>query len=152
MLSGPGLPRVLLVDDSELLRRTLTRVLRRGHEITTAADGLEALELVRAGHAFDVIVCDVSMPRMTGVEFYSTLLREYPASAARLMFATGGATTLRSMGFMLQTGIRVLLKPFSPSVLRAAIEEVWRDASASDDTRRLRVRRPSSPASQRPPD
>jgi CheY-like chemotaxis protein len=114
--------RLLVVDDSEILLRAMTRMLQRSYAVTTACDGVEALDLIRQGGTFDVIVCDVSMPRMNGVEFYTRLLHDYPDAASRFMFATGGATTLRSMQFLLDARVRVLLKPVTPDALRGAID------------------------------
>lgn len=61
--------RILLVDDDEGIRRDYTKVLRRqGLTTETASNGKEAAERVKAG-SFDVIVSDISMPEMTGIEF-----------------------------------------------------------------------------------
>jgi len=66
-------PRILLVDDDEGVRRDYMKVLRRlGFVIETAADGQEAAELL-SGSSFDVIVSDLSMPRMGGLEFLRTV-------------------------------------------------------------------------------
>lgn len=115
------LPSVLLVDDSELVLRALTRILGADYALTTAGCGAEALALVRSGARFEVIVCDVAMPRMTGVAFYRALESDYPEQARRFLFATGGAETLRSRGFLLETRVQVLLKPFGATQLRASI-------------------------------
>jgi CheY-like chemotaxis protein len=120
------LPSVLLVDDSPLVLRALTRVLGADYRLTTAGCGQEALELVQAGARFDAIVCDVAMPRLTGVGFYRALQRDFPEQAARFLFATGGAETMRSRSFLLETRARVLLKPFGATALRTTIESVRR--------------------------
>ena len=119
-----AVPSILLVDDSELILRAMTRLLGADYALTTAGCGQEALERVRAGARFDVIICDVAMPRMTGVAFYRALERDYPEQAARFLFATGGAETMRSPDFLLDTHVRVLLKPFGATQLRASIEAV----------------------------
>jgi CheY-like chemotaxis protein len=137
------LPPLLLVDDSDIILRTVTRILGRGYAVTTASHGRQALELVRAGARFDVIVCDVAMPHMNGVEFYKTLVRDHPDQASRFMFATGGAETLRSMGWLLDARVRVLLKPFTAASLREAIESIRR-APAAPRTISGRLRRVSS--------
>jgi CheY-like chemotaxis protein len=121
---APRAPRVLLVDDSPIVMRSLERLLRRHYALTTATNGRAALDLLRSGETFDAIVCDVAMPIMSGVVLYQTLRAELPAQAARFMFATGGAETLRGMAFLRSTRAKVLLKPFTAVALRAAIEEV----------------------------
>ena len=67
---------------------------------------------------------------MSGVVLYQTLRAEMPDQAARFMFATGGAETLRGMAFLLSTRAKVLLKPFTAAALRAAIDEVARRDAA----------------------
>ena len=115
------LPSILLVDDSELVLRSLTRILGADYALTTAGCGAEALQLVQAGGRFDLIICDVAMPRMTGVAFYRALERDFPEQTTRFLFATGGAETLRSGGFLIDTQVRVLLKPFGAAQLRASV-------------------------------
>jgi CheY-like chemotaxis protein len=119
-------PRVLLVDDSPIVMRSLERLLRRGYTLTTATNGRAALDILRRGEVFDAIVCDVAMPIMSGVVLYQTLRAELPDQASRFMFATGGAETLRGMAFLRSTRAKVLLKPFTAAALRAAIDEVAR--------------------------
>jgi two-component system NtrC family sensor kinase len=124
-MSAPtSAPHLLLVDDSPIILRAMRRMLRNDYTIFTAADGREALAHLHSGTHFDVIVCDVAMPNMSGVEFYKALLDQHPEHAARFMFATGGAETLRSMGFLLDTRVRVLLKPFTAQALRGAISRI----------------------------
>ena len=106
--------------------RSLERLLRRTYALTTATNGRAALDILRSGEVFDAIVCDVAMPIMSGVVLYQTLRAEMPDQAARFMFATGGAETLRGMAFLLSTRAKVLLKPFTAAALRAAIDEVAR--------------------------
>jgi CheY-like chemotaxis protein len=125
------LPPLLLVDDSPIVLRAITRMLRADYAVTTAANGREALGRIRGGEAFDTIVCDVAMPEMNGVAFYRALLDEFPGQACRFLFATGGAETMRSMGFLLDTRVRVLLKPFSVTQLRTAISVVRETAAAA---------------------
>jgi two-component system NtrC family sensor kinase len=130
-LSPTVLPTLMLVDDSPIVLRALTRMLRTEYAITTAANGREALDRLRAGDTFEVIVCDVAMPEMNGVAFYQKLLCDVPNLAGRFLFATGGAETMRSMGFLLDTRVRVLLKPFGAAALRSAIDAVRASASTS---------------------
>lgn len=129
--------RLLLIDDSELVLRAMRRLLGRDYRIVTALNGRAALDLIESGERFDVILSDVAMPVMNGVEFYQVLLARHPEMAAGFVFATGGARTLRSMGFLLDTRVRVLLKPVNGDALREAIEAAAH-RSASAVTRRMR--------------
>ena len=81
--------RVLFVDDEPALRTAAESFGRgRGFTVLGAADGLEALSLVRST-GVDAVVCDVRMPRMGGAEFYAVLNREQPGLATRTVFITG---------------------------------------------------------------
>lgn len=72
-LRGPRAPRLILVDDDDVLRRSTLRFLSRaGFDVVAVASGLEALSLVDAGERFDVGVVDLEMPGMDGV----TLIQE----------------------------------------------------------------------------
>jgi CheY-like chemotaxis protein len=65
--SGAKLGRVLVVDDDELLRRVVGRMLEEaGYEVTLAGDGLEALSCISGSGVFDAVVADLRMPRMGG--------------------------------------------------------------------------------------
>lgn len=71
---GPGMPRLLLVDDDEMMRRCSQRFLKRaGFEVTTAASGAEALAMLERGDIVDVFVIDLEMPEMNGIELMRRL-------------------------------------------------------------------------------
>src|SRR4051812_25962294 len=75
--------RLLFVDDEPLIRElyaSLGTVLGAHHEIRTAADGREALQLIKE-KPFDVIVSDLAMPNMDGVQFLSEVVEQHPESA-----------------------------------------------------------------------
>ena len=60
--------KILVVDDEETIRKFLKiHLVRDGHEVKEAADGLEAIDLLRREH-FDLIICDIMMPRRNGWE------------------------------------------------------------------------------------
>jgi two-component system, NtrC family, sensor kinase len=82
--------KILIVDDDPLVRRSLARVLRK-HSITSVGSGREAVELVGSGHNFDVILCDVMMPELTGVDVYERIAELDERAARRIVFLTGGA-------------------------------------------------------------
>jgi len=119
---GPQRREILLVDDSPIVIKAISRVLRRDHDVTAAGNGQEALDLIRSGRTFDAIVCDVAMPNLSGIDLYKVLVKEHPALARRFMFATGGAETLRGITYLIATDVPVLLKPFTASALREALD------------------------------
>jgi CheY-like chemotaxis protein len=90
--------RILIVDDEPLVARSLARMLR-GHEIVTAGDG-EAALWECLSREFDLVLCDVMMPRMDGPAFYRALCEHRPALATRIVFMTGGAFTADTRAFL----------------------------------------------------
>ena len=81
--------RVLIVDDDESLRESLELVLAaEGFEVVTAADGVAALGRLEAS-SFDVVLCDVRMPGMDGIELLPQLVRRLPGTPVIMMSAYG---------------------------------------------------------------
>jgi two-component system NtrC family sensor kinase len=104
--------RLLFVDDEPTLRSGMKAFGRlRRFTVETAADGEEALALARA-QSFDVLVCDLRMPRMDGPTLFAHLQRELPDLAARTMFVTGDTVGSASREFLERVGQPVLSKPF----------------------------------------
>jgi two-component system, cell cycle sensor histidine kinase and response regulator CckA len=85
--------RLLVVDDNPAVAHGLERVLGQFHKVTTAASGQEALAALQGDATFDIILCDVMMPEMTGIELHEELRSTAPALAERMVFLTGGAFT-----------------------------------------------------------
>lgn len=101
----------------------MERILGGEHEVTTCCLPQEALELVRGGARYDVILSDVMMPRMTGIELHDAIAAIDPAQAARTIFVTasvlGGTLeeTLRKLG---RTVVR---KPIGVKAMRDLVRE-----------------------------
>jgi signal transduction histidine kinase/ActR/RegA family two-component response regulator len=127
--------RVLVVDDEPEIRRALGRQLRPNHSVTLCANGIEALRRLVAGERFDVILCDVLMPEMTGIELYDELERRFPEQAARVQFLTGGATSETARLFVEKHADRVVRKPFQPGEVEAALLAVHRASAPSQAPR-----------------
>jgi signal transduction histidine kinase len=83
--------RILLIDDEVALGRALQRALSRHHDVTVSNNGRDALSRVLGGERYDVIVSDLMMPEMTGMEIHDELSRRAPEQAGRMVFLTGGA-------------------------------------------------------------
>jgi PAS domain S-box-containing protein len=120
--------RVLIVDDEPLVARAVARVLAT-HEVEVVGSAAAALTRLRAGERFDVIVCDLLMPDVTGMDLHGALATERPDLADRLMFLTGGAFTDRAREFVDRVGARVLEKPVDAKALRTAVAQVAADAA-----------------------
>jgi CheY-like chemotaxis protein len=119
--------RVLLVDDEEMIRRPMARFLaKRGAEVIEAVDGVQALERL-AGFEPHVILADLRMPRMDGVEMYARLQAERPALAERVLFLSGDLTQLAGRGLAPVARERVLVKPVELAELERRIHEFIRE-------------------------
>lgn len=103
--------------DSAVVRRTLSSQ----HDVVTVTSAKEALEILRAGERFDVILCDVMMPQMTGVELHQQLEREAPDVLDRMIFLTGGAFTEAAREFLERVPNFRLEKPFDQHRLRTLV-------------------------------
>jgi PAS domain S-box-containing protein/diguanylate cyclase (GGDEF)-like protein len=127
---------LLLVDDEENILASLKRLLRRsGYRIVTApsaAEGLMRLSEVDV----DVIVSDQRMPGMTGVEFLRRAKELYPET---IRIVLSGYTELQSISDAINEGAiyKFLTKPWEDDLLRANIEEAFRQKEIADENRRL---------------
>jgi PAS domain S-box-containing protein len=117
----PGRARILVVDDEPYVTRALHRSLSAEHEVATANGARAALSLVDGGSRFDLILCDVMMPGMTGMDLYAELNRLAPDQARRVVFMTGGAFTPRALSFLQEVPNPKLSKPLDLRQLRALV-------------------------------
>jgi DNA-binding response OmpR family regulator len=118
---------VLLVDDTPQLRTTIERLLKHaGHAVTTAANGAEALRELERG-TFDVIVTDIVMPDMEGLELIRRV-RKAQASLPIIAMSGGGRGSVDDYLALASTfgAAKTLQKPFPIETLTKAIDEVLR--------------------------
>jgi CheY-like chemotaxis protein len=119
------LPRgVLVVDDEVIIGRSVKRMLARDHEVTVATSAKEALDIFEKGVRFAVILCDLMMPVMTGMDLFEELKRTLPDQAERMVFVTGGAFTDRARRFLDETPNPRLEKPFDNAALKQLVAEL----------------------------
>ncbi len=115
--------RILLVEDNDDVRRTIHRVLERlGHDVREAANGEEALEVIDAWEPIQLLVTDVAMPRMGGIELVQRVRIEQPDVPVVLMSGFPGP---EAEGAVDPDGLTVFMaKPFGPSELVEAINSL----------------------------
>jgi CheY-like chemotaxis protein len=112
--------RVLVIDDDDDLRTLVVRLVQQaGYDADTAADGQAGLERL-AQRAYDVIVCDLRMPRMDGVAFYRELERRDPTTSKRVIFMTTHVRT-EYRDFVRGVPVPVLNKPFTLDEFRSTL-------------------------------
>ncbi|MBI2393194.1 MAG: PAS domain S-box protein [Deltaproteobacteria bacterium] len=118
--------RIFLIDDEPAIARGLRMALGRRHDVTVTCDPAEALEVLLGGATFDVILCDLTMPGITGADIHERLAASRPEVLDRMVFMTGGAFTPRLRAFLEAVPNRTLEKPFSV----ASLEEIVRELAA----------------------
>jgi putative nucleotidyltransferase with HDIG domain len=112
--------RILVVDDEETIRLALSRFLRsRGHEVHTAVSGAAALDALARGK-FTLMVCDVRMPGMTGVEVVPHALAIDPDLAVMILSAVNDAATATEA--LSRGATDYLMKPVELADLQQAVE------------------------------
>ena len=115
---------VLLVEDEPTLAAAVTEALTdAGLVVDRAGDGAEALRYLQQ-RTYDVIVCDLKMPRMDGMAFYRGLAARAPGLARRVVFVTGDVAGTEAEKFLEETGCRWLAKPFRFGDLLKTVREV----------------------------
>ena len=120
----PGSAALVVEDEAPLAAAVADALGDAGFVVDRAADGEEALSRV-AARAYDVIVCDIKMPRLDGPAFYRRVAATMPALAHRIIFVTGDVAGTDAERFLEDSGCRWLAKPFRlADLLRAAREAI----------------------------
>jgi len=104
--------RVLVVDDDAPVAETLSRALAESYDVSVATSAREALALLEHDSCFDVVLCDLMMPEMNGMDLHRELSERRPGLEQRLVFMTGGAFTPRAREFLARVENPRLEKPF----------------------------------------
>ena len=117
------MPKVLIADDEDSMRQLVARAIAMdGHEIVTAQDGAEALEiLTREDGAFDLLLTDIHMPVMDGIALALSAARDFPDLTILLM--TGFADQRERASNLNALVHDVVTKPFSVADIRTAVAD-----------------------------
>jgi CheY-like chemotaxis protein len=128
-LPRTGTPRlrVLVVDDEAAIGRTLAIGLADEFDVTTATSGREGLERLSEGDRFDVVLCDLMMPDVSGMDLYDRVAEASARLGSRFVFVTGGAFTERARAFVQRVSALVLEKPFDLTRLSAVLRDRGRE-------------------------
>jgi DNA-binding response OmpR family regulator len=122
--------RALVVDDELVVGQIICRVLEQmGYEVDHALDGDQALGLARQV-SYDVVICDLLMPRVNGMALYDVWQDEAPRMARRTVFVTGDNLGSETSSFIRRTGCRCIFKPFRLSELTEVVAQVEREQVA----------------------
>ncbi len=118
--------KILVVDDEPQIGRVIKAALRL-HDVFCLTSAVEALAKLRAGERFDIIICDLMMPQMTGMDFHEALEQELPEQSRRIVFLTGGAFTAKARSFLERVKNLRIDKPFEVAALRTMVAERLRE-------------------------
>jgi CheY-like chemotaxis protein len=117
--------RVLLLEDRDDFREVLRDHLSRFFQVTSVPSGVEGLSEIRKG-VFDLILCDMMMPRVGGEMFYWAVTRLRPALGQRFVFFTGHRNNPALEFFFQRVNATVIIKPFKLKALDSTILDVFR--------------------------
>ena len=116
--------RLLLVDDDPGVLTVTKRLLEKHYDVEAAGDARSALAVLSRGPRVDVILCDLMMPDMSGMDLHTEIKKRSAPVADRMLFTTGGAFTPEARAFLETCGRPLVPKPFDSKALIAAVERV----------------------------
>jgi two-component system, cell cycle sensor histidine kinase and response regulator CckA len=116
--------RILIIDDEPLLGQTLRFAFQDKHDVEVAASGREALERLKTDAEFDLVLCDLMMPDVSGEHVYRAVRERSPGLLPRFVFMTGGAFTERAQEFLAHFDGRQLEKPFNIDEVESLLSEL----------------------------
>ncbi|MGC8836937.1 MAG: GAF domain-containing protein [Anaerolineae bacterium] len=124
----PRPARILVVEDEHTVAELYARALGDlGHQVEVATEGQEALQRLRA-EPFDLVVSDVKMPGMDGVEFYEALKATHPELAERILFITGDTVSGKTRRFLEESRKPYLSKPVDLDRLEELVNRLLSEA------------------------
>jgi PAS domain S-box-containing protein len=115
--------RILVIDDEPIVGTALKRVLGKENEVIAETSARKALDRIRGGEHFDLILCDLMMPDMTGADFHAEFKELWPARASEIVFMTGGAFTPKARNFLASVNNERLEKPFDMATLKKLVRD-----------------------------
>jgi CheY-like chemotaxis protein/anti-sigma regulatory factor (Ser/Thr protein kinase) len=121
--------RVLVVDDDEIVAKSMARMLADSHDVSVVTDSRAALNLLLQGN-FDAVICDLLMPHLTGEQLYHRIAAASPEQAERFVFVSG-AFTADASAFLARIPNPRLPKPPSMIELARSVRSVLLKSSSS---------------------
>jgi DNA-binding NtrC family response regulator len=126
---GEAVKHILIVDDEENTRLGLFKLLsQEGYQVESAANGMEALELLRRRRV-NLVISDINMPDMNGIGFLREVSRRFPSTSVIMITAYGGVETyLEAMNL---GALEYLHKPVRLDELRSVMKKIFNGASSA---------------------
>ncbi len=120
-----------MVDDEPVMGSVLQRIFGRAHEVTVVGHGKAALSMMDSGAEFDVVLCDMMMPDLSGLQVYEAVRQRHPHLVDRFIFLTGGVLHENSRAFLSSIANPVIKKPFELGALRELVRRVLARVNAA---------------------
>ena len=114
--------RVLVVDDDSAVANALRLMLEDDHDVTSVASGREALRMLVRSDEYDIVLCDLMMPEVSGMDLFEALQLNCPGRERHLVFMTGGAFTPEAARFLKQVPNARIEKPFDMDSVRTLLQ------------------------------
>ena len=115
--------KVLVIDDEPSIVKLCKIVLEdMGFEVTSVGDGNRAMEIITEKD-FDLILADIKLPKMDGIELFNLMQQEYPELVNKVTFMTGSVMGLETGRFLEKCGRPYLLKPFRANQLKEIVNK-----------------------------
>jgi len=123
--------RILVVDDEPHIVSVLQMILADDHQVVALTDPIEALDRLARDESYDVVMCDLVMPVVTGMDLYNYLRVSRSSEAERVVFLTGGALIPSLRAFLASVDNAVIEKPFAIDDVRRVVGARLRASHAS---------------------
>ena len=123
-MKGEAKPRILVVDDELVVQQFLSAILTEaGYEVETADNGSDASEKLESKR-YSVILLDIKMPGMSGIQLYEQIQKMVQSLAKRVVFITGDVMGTDTWRFLRKTEVPYLTKPFNDEQLGTEINRI----------------------------
>jgi len=116
--------RILVIDDEPLLGQTLTYAFAGRHDLVLATSGRDAIRRLSEDAQYDLVLCDLMMPDVSGPKVFEVVEQQHPELVSRFAFMTGGAFTERAQEFLERYPGRRIDKPFTISEIEQLLSEI----------------------------
>ena len=100
---------ILIVDDEEMIAKFISKILSSHYRAEIALNGLEAYEKLKVKY-FDVVLCDIDMPKKNGIDLYNIMKKEFPEKASKFIFHTGN-NSKEILDFFYENKLEYIAKP-----------------------------------------
>lgn len=121
--SAPAKKRILVIDDERSVVELVERILKaRGYQVDSVYDGQTAIKIVE-NQFYDLIMADLKMPEIGGMDVYRHIEAHNPAQARRVVFFSGDVVSPQTTAFLNRIGLPFLVKPFTVRELTTFVEK-----------------------------